>query len=199
VSGKIGGNGQNGGLELETGTLRHLLGIRFGSSFVWFGCNHAILASIELKQYFSFPFPLCRLCYFPRDAPKNTIYISTFVGCRLLGEFTIYRVPFAPVSGNPLFLFLVFYLLYLSTVECTRGSLQKTGQTTNKAKIRSNEKEKFIKCENKAGLQYFSWLSLALPGFFPSTSSRNRNTRRKRMNLGQEKMCTLRSPIAAIQ
>jgi len=104
VSGKIGGNGQNGGLELETGTLRHLLGIRFGSSFVWFGCNHAILASIELKQYFSFPFPLCRLCYFPRDAPKNTIYISTFVGCRLLGEFTIYRVPFAPVSGNPLFL-----------------------------------------------------------------------------------------------
>jgi len=84
-------------------------------------------------------------------------------------------------------------------VECTRGSLQKTGQTTNKAKIRSNEKEKFIKCENKAGLQYFSWLSLALPGFFPSTSSRNRNTRRKRMNLGQEKMCTLRSPIAAIQ
>lgn len=50
--------------------LRHLLGIRFGSSCVWFGCNHAILASIELKQYFSFPFPLCRLCYFPPALPQ---------------------------------------------------------------------------------------------------------------------------------
>lgn len=30
----------------------------------WFGCNHAISTSIELKQYFSFPFPLCRFRYF---------------------------------------------------------------------------------------------------------------------------------------
>lgn len=43
-----------------------------------------------------------------------------------------------------------------------RIPLQRTGHTANKARMRSSEREKFIKCENKAGLLYFSWLSLAL-------------------------------------
>lgn len=110
--------------ELETGTLRHLLGIRFGSSFVWFGCNHAILASIELKQYFSFPFPLCRLCYFPRDAPEKKIYIyiTIFVACRLSAAGSVYytsRVFRFSRCKNP----STCRCFYLSTAECTRGSL----------------------------------------------------------------------------
>lgn len=55
-----------GGIGLEGGGGRghKLLVVCEFFSFDWFGCNHAISTSIELKQYFSFPFPLCCLRYF---------------------------------------------------------------------------------------------------------------------------------------
>lgn len=136
--------------------------VRFLLRLVWLqSCNFSF-NWIETIFFFSVS-ALPLVLFSPRCPRKKNIYIYNYFRCLSVVGCWLSLLYIACLSlqsvQKPLHLSV---LLPFNSGMHQRIPLQRTGHTANKARMRSSEREKFIKCENKAGLLYFSWLSLAL-------------------------------------